>query len=95
MWVVQPEYEGNGHCTLAIINLDCIAQATHLLPVYGSTFLPEDFHFSDALDVFRAYFVNPYVDHHSHEFLRSLHSPTYSTPVRAELHGVCTESELC
>lgn len=70
MWVVQPEYEGNGRRTLAIINLDCIARAAHLLPVYGSSFLPEDLHFSDALDVFRAYFVNPYIDHHSHEFLK-------------------------
>jgi hypothetical protein len=25
----------------------------------------------------------------------ALHSPTYSAPVHAELHGVCTESELC
>jgi hypothetical protein len=70
MWVVRPEYEGNGRRTLAIINLACIARAAHLIPVYGSMFLPEDFHFSSALDVFRAYFVNPYVDHHSHEFLK-------------------------
>ena len=70
MWVVQPEYEGNGCCTLAIINLDCIAHAAHLLPVYGSSFLPKDLHFSDSLDMFHAHFVNPYIDHHSHEFLK-------------------------
>jgi hypothetical protein len=70
MWVVQPEYEGIGRRSLAIIKLDCIARAAHLIPVYGSTILPEDFHFSDTLDSFRAYFVNPYVDHHSHEFLK-------------------------
>ena len=28
MWVVQPEYEGNGRHTLAIINLDCTVPAT-------------------------------------------------------------------
>jgi len=70
MWVVQPEYEGNGHRTLSIVNLDCIARAAHLLPVYGSSFVPDDLHFSDALDVFRAYFVNPYADHHTYEFLK-------------------------
>jgi hypothetical protein len=73
MWVVRPEVQGNGRrqChTLSIIPLDCIARAAHLLPVYGSSFLPEDFHFSDSLDAFRAYFVNPYVDHHSNEFLK-------------------------
>ena len=69
MWVVQPEFEGNGQRTLAIIHLDCVARGAHLLPVYGSSFVPEDLHFSDSLNVFRAYFVNQYIDHHSHDFL--------------------------
>ncbi|KAH9978484.1 hypothetical protein BJV77DRAFT_1062733 [Russula vinacea] len=57
LWMVQPEYEGNGRRrTLSIIHLDCVARAAHLLPVYGSTSIPEDFHFSDALDAFRAIF---------------------------------------
>ncbi|KAH9979673.1 hypothetical protein BJV74DRAFT_879404 [Russula compacta] len=43
LWVVEPEFE---------------AWAAHLLPVYGLSFIPEDFHFSDSLDAFRAYFVN-------------------------------------
>jgi hypothetical protein len=67
MWVVQPEYEGNARCTSAIINLDCIAWAAHLLPVYGSSFVPEDLCFSYALDMFCVYFVHPYIDHHSHK----------------------------
>ena len=33
MWVVQPEFEGNGRCTLSIIHLDCVVRAVHLLPV--------------------------------------------------------------
>jgi hypothetical protein len=70
MWVVQLEYEGNGHRTLSIVNLNSIARAAHLLPVYGSSFVPNDLHFSDALDVFRAYFVNLYADHHTYEFLK-------------------------
>jgi hypothetical protein len=70
LWVVQPEFEGNGRRTLAIIHLDCVARGAHLLPVYGSTFVPEDFHFSDALDAFRAYFVNRHIDHHSHNFIK-------------------------
>ncbi|KAH9968467.1 hypothetical protein BJV74DRAFT_909870 [Russula compacta] len=70
MWVVRPEFQGNGHRTLSIIPLNCIARAAHLLPVYGSSFLPEDFHFADSLDIFLAYFVNPYIDHHSNKFLK-------------------------
>lgn len=70
MWVVKPEFQANGCRARSIIHLNCVARAAHLLPAYGSTFLPEDFHFSDSLDAFSTYFVNPYVDHHSHEFLK-------------------------
>ncbi|KAF8203408.1 hypothetical protein K438DRAFT_1964892 [Mycena galopus ATCC 62051] len=68
MWVVEPERD-RGVLTLAIISLDTVARAAHLLPVYGTGALPENFHFSDALDAFDRYFVNPYADHHMHEFL--------------------------
>jgi hypothetical protein len=70
MWVVQPEFHGNGSRTLSIIPLESVARAAHLLPVYGSSLLPEGFHFADSLDAFVAYFVNPYIDHHSNEFLK-------------------------
>jgi hypothetical protein len=69
MWVVRPEFQGNGRRTLAIIHLECIARAAHLMPVFGSSFVPEELHFSDSLDVYRAYFVNNYIDHHCNEFL--------------------------
>ena len=68
MWVVHPEYEGRER-TLDVIHLDSIARGTHLLPVYGSGFLPEDFHYTVSLDVFTSYFVNHYIDYHAHEFL--------------------------
>ncbi|KAJ7798569.1 hypothetical protein B0H14DRAFT_3092899 [Mycena olivaceomarginata] len=68
MWVVELE-----RCrrvpTLAIIPVDSIARGAHLIGVYGTAALPEDFHFSDSLDAFNTYFVNPYADHHMHEFL--------------------------
>jgi hypothetical protein len=69
MWVVRPEFHGNGRRTLAIVHLDCIARAAHLLPVFGSSFVPDELHFSDSQDVYRAYFVNNNIDHHCHEFL--------------------------
>ncbi|KAJ6552100.1 hypothetical protein DFH09DRAFT_1167844, partial [Mycena vulgaris] len=77
MWVVTPEIEDAGVKSLAIVNLDCIARAAHLLPraanplllpVYGSAMLPEDFHFSHSLDAFRAFFVNRYTVHHTFKF---------------------------
>ena len=69
MWVVRPEFHDNGQRTLDIIHLDSIAQAAHLLPIFGSSFVPEGLHFSDVLEVYRAYFVNNFVDHHCNEFL--------------------------
>ncbi|KAJ7106757.1 hypothetical protein C8R44DRAFT_638284, partial [Mycena epipterygia] len=69
LWVVTPEMQVDGSKHLAIIDLKCVARAAHLLPVYGAALLPEDFHFSYSLDVFRAFFVNRYVDHHAFEFL--------------------------
>ncbi|KAJ7175244.1 hypothetical protein C8R43DRAFT_976292 [Mycena crocata] len=69
MWVVEPERE-RGAQTLGIIPLDSIARAAHLIGVYGRVALPEDFHFSNSLDAFDTYFVNPYADHHMYEFLK-------------------------
>ncbi len=68
MWVVCPEFEGNRR-SLSVIHIDGIVQGAHLLPVFGSAFLPEDFHFSDSLHAFRAYFVSRHADHHMYELL--------------------------
>ena len=38
-------------------------------PVFGDGYLPDDFHFSHALDAFHSIFVNSYADHHTHEFI--------------------------
>jgi hypothetical protein len=69
LWVVKPEFTANGQRHLAVVHLDCIARAAHLSAVFGSSFLPDDFHFSFTLDVFHRYFVNTFADHHMHEFL--------------------------
>ncbi|KAF7334105.1 hypothetical protein MVEN_02316300 [Mycena venus] len=68
MWVVEPEYAG-GSPVLEVINVDAIARGCHLIGIYGTAALPEEFHFSSSLDAFNTYFVNQYVDHHMHEFL--------------------------
>ncbi|KAJ7429538.1 hypothetical protein B0H11DRAFT_2405483 [Mycena galericulata] len=67
LWVVEPE-RYRGVLTMAIVNLDAIARGAHLIGVYGTAALPENFHFSDSLDAFDTYFLNSYADHHMHEF---------------------------
>lgn len=68
MWVVEPKLKDSTR-TIEVIHLDAIARVIHLLPVYGSGYLPEDFHYLFSLDSFKTYFVNHYINHHAHEFL--------------------------
>ncbi|KAF8156943.1 hypothetical protein B0H34DRAFT_711270 [Crassisporium funariophilum] len=44
-------------------------EGAHLLPKYGVGFLPEFITHTNSLDEFDHYFINPYIDHHCHEFL--------------------------
>ena len=67
LWIVEPEFDSQGKRQRAIVHLDTIVRAAHLMPVYGVNHLPPHFHFSESLDSFKAYYVNKYVDHHSHE----------------------------
>ncbi|KAH8979015.1 hypothetical protein EDB92DRAFT_1821230 [Lactarius akahatsu] len=69
MWVVKQELDRHGQPTLEVIHVDSIAQAAHLLPIYGDSRVPENFHYHCALDSYRTFFVNHYVDHHAHKFI--------------------------
>ncbi|KAH8977241.1 hypothetical protein EDB86DRAFT_3067928 [Lactarius hatsudake] len=69
MWVVKQELDRRGQPTLEVIHVDSIARAAHLLPIYGDSRVPENFHYHCALDSYRTFFVNHYVDHHAHEFI--------------------------
>jgi hypothetical protein len=66
MYVVEPELDSNGSRTMSIIHMDSVVRAAHLIPCYGNEFLPSDFHFTDSLDAFLAYYVNKYIDHSAH-----------------------------
>ncbi|KAI0357042.1 hypothetical protein OH77DRAFT_1531956 [Trametes cingulata] len=66
MWTVVPEMVGGERVT-GVIHLDSIVRACHLMPVFGSTSMPYNCHFSNSLDAFKAYYVNRYVDYHAYE----------------------------
>jgi hypothetical protein len=68
MWTVEPEGTRR-HQPVQVIPLKSIARGAHLLPKYGIGMLPDYITHINALDEFQAYFVNPYIDHHCHEFL--------------------------
>ncbi|KAG2337208.1 hypothetical protein BDR05DRAFT_978582 [Suillus weaverae] len=67
MWVVEPETLDNGTCFASIIHLDCIFRAAHLMPVFGSEFVPTYLFYTQTLDAFHTYYVNKYIDHQAFE----------------------------
>ncbi|KAG1747570.1 hypothetical protein EDB19DRAFT_1630763 [Suillus lakei] len=67
MWIVRPECSANNSPEHAIIHIDAIYRAAHLIPVYGTEFLPHELKFYHSYDTFQTYYVNKYVDHHAFE----------------------------
>lgn len=70
MWKVRPDFLRDGKPFKAIIHLDCVLRGTHLSPVYGNRFLPQGYSFEDTLNYFKLFYVNKFIDHHSHEILQ-------------------------
>jgi len=67
MWVVEPDSHADGSAFTAVIHLDSILHAAHLIPVYGQDTIPTDIPLAYSLDVFHSYYVNKYIDHHAFE----------------------------
>ncbi|KAF7296170.1 hypothetical protein HMN09_01085500 [Mycena chlorophos] len=75
MWIVKPDWvRGSRHTEpeLAVVHLDAMLRAVHLVGVAGKDFLPsdaKDLDYYDSLDAFNAFYVNKYADYHAHEML--------------------------
>ena len=67
MWTVEPDVMDDGAPLAAVIHLDTIIWAAHLLPVFKKEFVPRDLSFSDTLDKFQLFYVNKFIDHHAFE----------------------------
>jgi hypothetical protein len=68
LWMVEPDHDTvDGSLHAAVIHLDAVLRAAHLIGVYGSDILPKDLSFTDSLDAFRSFYVNKFID--SHAFL--------------------------
>ena len=66
MWMVKPDYL-RGERAISIIHLDSILRGAHLMGIAGKKFIPNHLTLHNSLDAFQAYYVNKYIDHHSHE----------------------------
>ncbi|KAJ7115096.1 hypothetical protein C8R43DRAFT_902897 [Mycena crocata] len=67
MWMVEPDVDHRGRRVMDIIHLDTILRGAHLIGIYGEKFLPKHFKYSDSLDMFNAFYINKYADHHANE----------------------------
>jgi hypothetical protein len=67
--MVEPAFHEDHHPYLAIIHLESIFRAAHLLPVYNNTssFIRQSLIMHDTLNTFKVFYVNKFVDHHAFE----------------------------
>ncbi|KIJ58693.1 hypothetical protein HYDPIDRAFT_33907 [Hydnomerulius pinastri MD-312] len=70
MWMVCPSSLPNHSPHFAIIYTDSIYRAAHLIPIYGTRFIPRNIEPHHSYDAFQAYYVNKYADHHAFEIAR-------------------------
>lgn len=74
LWMVKPDLRGvHKRPFMSVIHLDCLLRGAHLMPVFGPQFklMPDNFQFQRSLDTFQTFYVNQYIDHHTHELLSS------------------------
>jgi hypothetical protein len=67
MWIVEPDVDASGSPLVAVIHLDSILRAAHLIGVCGDKCLPKGLAFHQSLDTFPAFYVNKFIDHHAFE----------------------------
>ncbi|KAG6811290.1 hypothetical protein H0H92_008157 [Tricholoma furcatifolium] len=67
MWIVKPDYARDGERIMSVIHIDTILRGAHLIGRAGLDRVPRRLLHSDSLDAFQEFYVNKYIDHHSHE----------------------------
>jgi hypothetical protein len=68
MWIVEPHMVGEQR-SVGLVHLNCLVRGCQLIGVYGDDLVPDDFQFFFTLDSFRRFYVNMFLDYHSHEIL--------------------------
>ena len=71
LWIFEPDYSNDGHGrVMSVVHVDSIVHAAHLLPVFrNETPIPREINFTKTLDVFKAFYLNKYIDYHAFETL--------------------------
>ncbi|KAG1797296.1 uncharacterized protein BJ212DRAFT_1450497 [Suillus subaureus] len=69
MWMVAPSFHEDGSRNLAVIHIETVFHAAHLIAIYGSEYIPHSLKFYHSLDIFGSFYVNKYADHHAFEIV--------------------------
>lgn len=69
MFMVEPEFLPRQKRSMSVVHLETIVRSAHLLPIFDKP-LPDGLLFSDTLDLFNAFYVNKYSDHHAFEIIQ-------------------------
>ena len=67
MWIIQPSYLHNHFPNFAVIHIDSIYYAAHLIPIYCTSYISQHIKLCNSYNAFCAFYVNKYVDHHAFE----------------------------
>lgn len=68
MWIVRPGYRTRNLRNIAVVHIDTIYRAAHLIPVYATHNIDSrDIKPHCSYDMFHSFYVNKYADHHAFE----------------------------
>jgi hypothetical protein len=66
MWKLQAAQTCDGR-SMELVRISSIVRSCHLIPVYGTIWVPRDFHHSQSLVAFSTFYLNHYSDYHAFE----------------------------
>jgi hypothetical protein len=67
MWKVRRDLARAGQRKFKIIPMHSIVRSAHLIGIAGTSFVPREVNHSNALEAFKEFYVNKYIDYHAHE----------------------------
>ena len=68
MWMVEPDVRSDGSRLLAVVHIDTIYRAAHLMPAYHTArFIDHSLDMHDSLDFFSLFYINKFADHNTFE----------------------------
>ena len=67
MWMVRPSFIWGQQPNFAVIHVDAIFHAAHLIPIFSQELMPPEIKPYHCYDIYRGFYVNKFADHHAFE----------------------------